>query len=407
MASFGDLLTKATPVLGNGIGKIGFTHLGDAGLPEEFWMRVPSAASSITQWEKIPVPRKLEPANLAFYLQCLAANEAPIAAYCTAHGVPDAIREKLQPLAMAVRAAACLFGAISTESVFGVAQVTDAPSEMVTAAAGLEISKAMLVCVLRAVNFFNTNHCTTGSTLPMGQVRLLGTIAGVGFTAEDAKDVTRVMYAAMHPVDSSYFIRSIMKYRLDRKFIPAVDSIHMVSSEVDEYLALRIRPMPAGTHAISVFAAVLRVFHNLGVLAVCPYASKLTDLAAIKDDVMREPTAYHPAATHWGQVRKNADIGWIKDALPVVARALKELAPSHSLLKSPMLAEALKENRQTQFSKFCAHIAMSNSIADFTDVKDKLAQVSGGFQTGVDLEDVQAAKAQMVELEAALDALKA
>lgn len=358
--SVSDYAQQVQAVLTNGIEKIGFTHHSDPGLPAAYHLVIPYAqpteAGAAVGAEDLHVVRN--------YIGAIQANVQVWEQFIQDKNIPTSLADAMRPLCLAIRGATVVYAATGTESVYSAGVMSNVVTDYAKQAATIPIGKAALWVVVRAVNYVNTNHCTSGNVLPKAQLALLRSQFHIGFSDDDVRNVTNCMYWAMHPADPSWAMNKVMGYNVTDRTVLHRARVTPAAGDIDDWLAMRVRPLPAGTHVLSLYASMCKTVLPTGMLTVAGPGDLLPDVCEAIKAVRLDPMAYHPGAAYWGKAPKEVglDMGDVKENLAQLAHAVLAISPTNSALQSPAVKTLMANNPAAGWALSVQAIARSREV---------------------------------------------
>lgn len=291
------LVTKsATRTAANGALTFGFVSSTDPGLSLSEFVMVPHGSTRASHGAR---PSAVPDNGFASaFRDCLLSDALTV----NSLHIPDA----LKPFVAANRAYCFAAGYLGDESVEEAAPTDDAiKNQVVTAcphvsvAANINPQIGTLGIFFCTMNYYTSNHNTTGAHLPKGQIKVLKTVIP-NIETLTSDQITRAVYLAGHHADKRLTLKSCLETSIVNK-LQAVDSYRAVTiAETDAWAAMRVggEMAPAGTAVLGLLKVVLNEVAKLGLLGIAPAPQAIADLAAGVSTFRRHPEAYHPGARH-------------------------------------------------------------------------------------------------------------
>lgn len=379
MTEIETFLKGAAATITNGASKVGFVHLNDVGLSEKYYLLVPSKITP-EAFSESPI-RDFTDELLRQLARTLALNDAPLREFCKEKGIPDMIADAFGPCALMARAACVTHGGISNESKHAIWVDTTKMPKYAEDAARLHYSFGAMLCVMRAVNHINTNHCTTGQYLPDGQLKAICSYLGFDYsTAKDRANhghITSLIYFGTHACHVPFYCNAVLGYKNPVGILVAKHRMRVAGSDadLDDWTKIRVKPMPAGTHVLSVLVACLRVIEGYNMLAAYPYVGKLRQLAHDIAAVKAEPLAFHPGAGYFGAKPRSIDKIMYSEMLIAAGKFVAFAAPNHTIMKSPSLEGCKSAPTDPTWSNLCINAGKIGALADITVVTEALSKL--------------------------------
>jgi len=345
-ASINAIADAAAASLTNGWGKVGWVHLQDKGLPPAHYLVFPpNTPFENRNIENFPTREGVwGNGDLRYAVRIMSHNNASLAAWCAAKQVPDEVRDAVGPLALAIRGAIGITGCVNAEHSVAAAEANDF-SAMVVTAAGISISFALTFVVIRAINHFSTNHCTTGNRLQPAVLKMITQQSGheIAWGVTNAGAITDLMYWAMHPADERIVWNRLFNTAIVGRGEYPSNARGLPRLVLDDWLNIRRRCLPAGTHVLSLCAAAYNEVCTSGLAAAFPNNNAMVDCLGAIRAVKAAPLSYHPGAVYYGKEPAGFDAAPYKAILPNLAHFLQIKGIGASLLMAPAMRDALQQ----------------------------------------------------------------
>lgn len=299
MTSTGDLALVtvcATKAASNGALTFGFVSSTDPGLTAAEFVTVPHGSVRAALGDrKASVP---DAGFAGAFRDCLLSDAPTVSSF---H-----ISDALKPFVAANRAYCFAAGYLGDESVEEAAPTDDARKAEVIAscphvilAANMNSQVGTLGVFFCTMNYYTSNHNTTGAYLPKGQIKVLkSVIPNIENLPND--QITRAVYLAGHHADKRLTLKSCLETGIAAK-LQAVHSYRPVTiADTDAWAAMRVggEMAPAGTAVLGLLKVVLNEVAKLGLLGLAPAPQAVADLTAGVNTFKLHPEAYHPGARH-------------------------------------------------------------------------------------------------------------
>lgn len=294
--SLTDVLNAARTSAGNGGVVFGFVSSTDPGLSRNEYVVVPAGSTM--------VPRGVRPQDVddpdfpVAFLECLLSDAATVASF----SVPDGIK----PWIAANRAYSYAAGYLGSESIVAGNAYTDLEKATIIStyahlipSASITPGPGTLGVFLCSMNYFCSNHNTTGSMLPKGQLKAIRASVPAALVLTN-EQITRACYLAGHACEKRITLKFILPNGMNNRLLPADAFREVASASADAWATVRLSNglAPAGTAILGLLKVCLTEVAKCGLLGIRPAPQAVNDLKAGVALVYKNPCAYHPGARY-------------------------------------------------------------------------------------------------------------
>lgn len=290
------IVAAARASSGNGRLTMGFVGSADPGLPRAKWIRIPHASK--TQKFNV-VPRNTDKPSVAdLFAECIFTDAEIVAA--------ENFPEPLRAFASANRAYAFAYGYVTKEAQVAGAALTDSVRDTIATnfpfvkdAADMKPDTGTLATLLCSLNYWASNHNTTGICLPKGQIKIIRNVLSLPESVTDMQ-ITDSAYFGGHGSDKRLTLRSILpSAEVSRLSTPDVYSPCVIAS-MDAWASKRTTGslLPAGTAVVGLLKVFLGHVARCGLLGFAPAPQAVLTLEAAAKALETNPGNFHPGAQY-------------------------------------------------------------------------------------------------------------
>lgn len=280
----------------NGIVVFGFVGSTDPGLPRKEYVVVPNGMT------RSPFAARAQGTPDVGYdakfLACLYSDAETVHA--------KAIPAALKGWVAANRAHMFAAGYLGDEHTIAPAPDTDTTKDTklgnfphLAEAVNYDLSRGTLCTFFCSINYWNSNHNTTGNVLPKGQIKIVRAIISAAKTI-DVSQITDAVYFGGHACEKRLTLRCI----LDNTLASALrehevfNPVYMAAADAWAQMRTGAQMMPAGTAIIGILKIFLNEVKKVGLLGFSPAPQAILTLKAGMDQVKADPKVFHPGAQY-------------------------------------------------------------------------------------------------------------